>query len=59
MNGNDAYYKEYEIRYTNGEMISVDSIKVTDSLRYVTPKGKVVYGGGGIIPDIFVAKDTR
>ncbi len=57
-NGNDAYYKDYENRYTNGEMISVDSIKVADTLRFVTPKGKVVYGGGGIIPDVFVSKDT-
>jgi len=57
-NGNNAYYKDYEKRYTNGEMISVDSIKVADSLRFVTPKGKVVYGGGGIIPDVFVPKDT-
>ena len=39
-------------------MISADSIKVADSLRYVTPKGKVVYGGGGIIPDVFIPKDT-
>ncbi len=57
-NGNDAYYSDYEKRYTNGELISADSIKVADSLRFVTPKGKVVYGGGGIIPDIFVPKDT-
>jgi len=39
-------------------MISVDSIKVEDSLKFRTPKGKVVYGGGGIIPDVFVPKDT-
>jgi carboxyl-terminal processing protease len=57
-NGNHDYYSDYEQRYRNGEMISADSIKVSDSLRYVTPKGKVVYGGGGIIPDIFIAKDT-
>ncbi len=57
-NGNNAYYKDYEKRYHNGEMISVDSIKVADSLRYTTPKGKVVYGGGGIIPDVFIPKDT-
>ncbi len=57
-NGNHDYYSDYEQRYRNGEMISADSIKVADSLRYVTPKGKVVYGGGGIIPDIFIAKDT-
>lgn len=57
-NGNDSYYKDYEKRYRNGELIHADSIKVADSLKYVTPKGKVVYGGGGIIPDVFVPKDT-
>ena len=38
--------------------MSADSIKVNDSLKYVTPGGKVVYGGGGIIPDVFVPIDT-
>lgn len=57
-NGNDSYYKDYEKRYRDGELIHADSIKVADSLKYVTPKGKVVYGGGGIIPDVFVPKDT-
>jgi len=56
--GNDAYYNEYESRYVNGELQNKDSIVVNDSLRFVTPKGKVVYGGGGIIPDVFVGKDT-
>lgn len=56
--GNQAYYGDYEKRYKNGELISADSIKVEDSLRFVTPNGKVVYGGGGIIPDIFIPKDT-
>ena len=57
-NGNDTYYSDYEKRYRNGELIHADSIKVADSLKYKTPKGKVVYGGGGIIPDVFVPKDT-
>ena len=57
-NGNEDYYKDYENRYRNGELIHADSIKVADSLKFVTPKGKVVYGGGGIIPDVFVPKDT-
>ena len=57
-NGNGTYYSDYENRYHNGEMRSADSIKVADSLKFVTPKGKVVYGGGGIIPDVFVPKDT-
>ncbi|MDX1461421.1 MAG: S41 family peptidase [Marinirhabdus sp.] len=56
--GNDAYYDEYESRYENGELRHADSIKVADSLKYVTPGGKVVYGGGGIVPDVFVPKDT-
>ena len=56
--GNDSYFKDYEKRYRDGELIHADSIKVADSLKFVTPKGKVVYGGGGIIPDVFVPKDT-
>ena len=57
-NGNGAYYEDYEKRYRNGELLTADSIQVADSLRFFTPLGKVVYGGGGIIPDIFVPKDT-
>ncbi len=53
-NGNKDYYNKFTERYHNGELISVDSIKVADSLKFTTPKGKVVYGGGGIIPDVFV-----
>ncbi|MEM9076811.1 MAG: S41 family peptidase [Bacteroidota bacterium] len=53
-NGNKDYYQKFIDRYTSGELISVDSIKVADSLKFRTPKGKIVYGGGGIIPDVFV-----
>jgi carboxyl-terminal processing protease len=53
-NGNKDYYERFTDRYHNGELVSQDSIKVADSLMYTTPKGKVVYGGGGIIPDVFV-----
>jgi carboxyl-terminal processing protease len=52
--GIEDYYQRFEERYENGELMSADSIKVADSLKFTTPKGKVVYGGGGIIPDIFV-----
>jgi len=52
------YYNDRIIRYHNGELTNGDSIKVNDTLRYVTPKGKVVYGGGGIVPDVFVGIDT-
>ncbi len=56
--GNEAYFNDYLNRYKNGELVSADSISVADSLKYVTPGGKVVYGGGGIIPDVFVPRDT-
>lgn len=52
------YNNDIETRYKNGEMYSKDSIKVVDSLQFKTPKGKIVYGGGGIIPDVFVPIDT-
>lgn len=52
--GNKDYYQRFTERYHSGELFSVDSIKVADSLKFTTPKGKVVYGGGGIIPDVFV-----
>lgn len=45
-------------RYQHGEFFSKDSIQVNDSVPYRTKKGRVVYGGGGIIPDVFVAADT-
>lgn len=50
----ESYEGDLYNRYTHGEFWSADSIKVNDSLKFVTPKGKVVYGGGGIIPDVFV-----
>ncbi|MDT0690852.1 S41 family peptidase [Salegentibacter sp. F188] len=56
---NKTYYNDYMRRYRNGELQSADSIHVEDSLRYETPAGKIVYGGGGIIPDIFVPKDME
>ncbi|MEX1383585.1 S41 family peptidase [Lutibacter sp.] len=52
------YNSDYLNRVHNGELISKDSIKVIDTLKYTTPKGKIVYGGGGIIPDVFVSIDT-
>ena len=57
--GRDADYEE-ELwnRYRNNEFFSADSIRFADSLRFVTPGGKVVYGGGGIMPDFFVPADT-
>ena len=45
-------------RYQNNEFFSADSIHFADSLKFTTPKGKIVYGGGGIMPDVFVPLDT-
>ena len=57
--GDEASYEE-DIwnRYRNNEFFSADSIHFVDSLKRVTPGGKVVYGGGGIMPDVFVPIDT-
>lgn len=54
----EEYSHDFENRLENGELFNKDSIKTVDSLKYTTPKGKIVYGGGGIIPDYFVAVDT-
>ncbi|MFM7177290.1 MAG: S41 family peptidase [Bacteroidota bacterium] len=56
--GYDQYNNELNERYAHQELLSLDSIKFLDSLKYTTPKGKVVYGGGGIMPDVFVPIDT-
>ena len=50
----EKYLQESYDRYTSGEMFSADSIHFADSLKYVTPGGKTVYGGGGIMPDVYV-----
>ncbi len=52
--GNEDYFNEFERRFYNGELYEKDSIKVADSLKFKTLKGRTVYGGGGIIPDVFV-----
>ena len=53
-NGNEEYYNDIYDRFLNGEMDNKDSIVFQDSLQYKTTKGRIVYGGGGIMPDIFV-----
>lgn len=54
----EGYAADIAHRYENNEFFSADSIRFADSLKRVTPGGKVVYGGGGIMPDIFVPADT-
>lgn len=56
--GMENYNMESYNRYLNGELLSADSIHFPDSLKFYTPLGKVVYGGGGIMPDVFVPIDT-
>lgn len=54
----DDYSKELYDRYSHGELYSADSIKVDKSRIFRTANGRIVYGGGGIVPDIFVPNDT-
>lgn len=54
----DDYSKELYDRYSHGELYSADSIKVDKSKIFRTANGRIVYGDGGIVPDIFVPNDT-
>ncbi|MEA5259642.1 S41 family peptidase [Arcicella aquatica] len=54
----EDYEKDYETRMKSGEFFSSDSIKFNEKLKYKTVAGRTVYGGGGITPDVFVARDT-
>ena len=54
----NAYFEDQIERYDNGELFHVDSSLFVDSLKFKTPGGRTVYGGGGIMPDIFVPFDS-
>jgi carboxyl-terminal processing protease len=56
--GNEKYFEDLFARMEHGEFEVADSIHFADSLKYKTKKGRTVYGGGGIMPDIFVPADT-
>jgi carboxyl-terminal processing protease len=56
--GVDKYYEDLNERFIHGEYEVSDSIHFSDSLKFKTPKGRMVYGGGGIMPDKFVPADT-
>lgn len=58
-NGKDSKYEmDWITRYEHGEFFSKDSIKQDESLKFYTTLGRPVYGGGGIMPDVFVPQDT-
>jgi carboxyl-terminal processing protease len=57
--GKEEYYKDFGHRFESGELYKKDSIKIADTLKFRTPKGKIVYGGGGIVPDVFVPLETE
>ncbi|MBK6283286.1 MAG: S41 family peptidase [Draconibacterium sp.] len=56
--GNDKYYDNIYTRFHSMEQLVADSVHFADSLRYTTKSGRIVYGGGGIMPDFFVPIDT-
>ncbi len=55
----EEYSHDYEARFKNGELHTKSKIKVTDSLKFKTKKGRTVYGGGGIVPDVFVPLQVK
>jgi carboxyl-terminal processing protease len=55
----DNYYDEFENRFESGELYEKDKIKIADSLKFKTKNGRIVYGGGGIVPDIFVGLESK
>ena len=57
--GGAEYFNEFEKRFESGELYAADSIKVADTLKFKTTKGRIVYGGGGIIPDVFVPLEGK
>ncbi|MCF8388313.1 MAG: S41 family peptidase [Bacteroidales bacterium] len=56
--GKEEYYMELIKRLEHGELVHADSISFPDSLKYYTPNNRTVYGGGGIMPDIFTPWDS-
>lgn len=57
-NGREAYEEDITNRFNHGEFVNKDSVKPIDTVPYKTAGGRVVYGGGGITPDIFIPFDT-
>lgn len=58
-NGTKKYYEDYYESFESEDSLSArDTTAMTDTVKYITPKGKVLYGGGGITPDIIIPHDT-
>ncbi len=57
--GEEDYFNDFDKRFLSGELYEKDSIKIADTLKFKTQSGKIVYGGGGIVPDIFVPIDVN
>jgi len=55
----EKYSHEFDTRFESGELYAKDKIKIADSLKFKTKKGRIVYGGGGIVPDIFVPLEVK
>ena len=55
----ENYFNEFEKRFESGELYEQDKTKIADSLKFKTKKGRTVYGGGGIIPDVFVPFESK
>jgi carboxyl-terminal processing protease len=56
--GKNDYFNDFVRRYKSGELYAKDSIKIADTLKFKTPLGHIVYGGGGIVPDVFVSLEA-
>ncbi|MES2409905.1 MAG: S41 family peptidase [Bacteroidota bacterium] len=55
----EKYSHDFETRFESGELYAKDKIKVADSLKFKTKKGRIVFGGGGIVPDVFVPLEVK
>ncbi len=56
---NEKYFGEFESRFESGELYEKDKMKIADSLKFKTKNGRIVYGGGGIVPDVFVGLEAN
>jgi carboxyl-terminal processing protease len=57
--GGEEYFNDFQKRFENGELYAADSVKIADTLKFKTSKGRIVYGGGGIMPDVFVPMEGK